>query len=596
MFVLISPELVPYFTGYQNVEKFMFAQHPVVEANFNIGKAPLTKQIWNLPRSMDEHMFDEQLLEDAAQTHCSRREEAFQTAFNDEDVDEALRQFALAYDETHTDAAVTTDGARESLQADCLKRCTKRLKKLVNISAPIVKHARQGDFQVEVAQISIKLRRWIKQVRRLQSLQRQLQVHEKKPTENNKNSCWLLWMSISTCNGFPGGFHQWCMQQFGVYVPQGMPHSEYVGALAHDLQEVVQQLVWSEHRAHWKKFQKLTLDDIAKGGRKAYQSVTRPHWDLEAFDVQMFANDMAKRETRQVGILQALAAGRHVTNDGLKHYAAKEFNGKCQLCGAQDSKTHRFFQCCKLQHVRDQFKDVYKWLPNQPDAVFAFGIASNDNEPMLLKVQLEKEIQFQLPADDDKGVSPHVFTDGTCYFGTMWDCALAGASVIEADVDARTAREVNRFILPSWNHNAFRAESYAILDALNRYYRCTLVVDCQAAINLLRHFQDCCLHGTKVLPSHHGRLWDCIAQHVVARPPDAIQVLKTKAHTDWKCLPEGREQFFAYCNDLADRAAKQCKSVRAPLDLASLSEFPDGSIHSSFLDSFKGSRIESLRL
>eukprot|EP00438_Fugacium_kawagutii_P005552 Skav232223 [mRNA] locus=scaffold286:146845:149106:+ [translate_table: standard] len=288
--------------------------------------------------------------------------------------------------------------------------------------------------------------------------------------------------------------------------------------------------------------------------RHTCAQVTRQHWDIEAYNVEVFAAGMERRDPRQAGILQALAAGRHVTNDGLKHYAGVDTNGKCQLCGCQDSKKHRFFRCSKLQTVREKYKDVYKWIVSQPEACFAFGVVPDDNEAMTYKAHLHRELHAHLP-DEVDGTPPHIFTDGTCFFGDMWDAALAGASVIEADVEAETFREVNRFILPSGDHNAFRAESFAILDALERYYRCTLVVDCQSTIDLLARIRECQAEGRAVPFSQHGSLWDCIAQHILARPIDAIKVEKTKAHTNWKELPRGRDQFYARCNDAADQAA-----------------------------------------
>lgn len=150
-----------------------------------------------------------------------------------------------------------------------------------------------------------------------------------------------------------------------------------------------------------------------------------------------------------------------------------------------------------------------------------------------------------------------VYTDGACFFGDRWDCALAGAAVVRVHSDGLDAAEVDRFLLPSPDHSAFRAESFAVLRALELYHKVDIYTDCQAVVTLLQHTLDAKTEGRAFFPGDHTDIWKIIAQHIQARECEAVRVFKTKAHVEWKQLPPGPQRFMAYCNDLADRAAKK---------------------------------------
>eukprot|EP00438_Fugacium_kawagutii_P027737 Skav224790 [mRNA] locus=scaffold764:105032:110713:- [translate_table: standard] len=415
-FVLINEAMIPYFQMCQTVDHHVFAQHPILEASFNIGNMPLTRIIWNLPKSMDEVMLDPEILNDPS--HISdNRERFFHDSIQSGDMNAAVRHIALAFDECCSAAAVTTDGHSTKIPQACFQRCRKKLVNKHNISAPVVKHARSGDLNIGVGQCSISLRRRTMQVRRLQSLRRQLQALQRTGSEQCRSSCAALWITICNANGFAGGFPSWCMTTFG---------------------------------------------------------------------------------------------------------------------------------------------ETMRWMDANAQAVAMFGVVPDDNDAFNMKKPLQQPLSKQMPLRDaGDAESVVVFTDGTCYFGEHWDCALAGAAVILADYDCNRATEVMRFLLPSHDHSAFRAESFAVLAVLQKWYAVTIVTDCSAVITLLELLMDQKSKSKMFQFDQHGDVWDVIAWHISNRDHGVVKVRKIKARQDVSMLQPGVERFEASCNDMADKSAKK---------------------------------------
>eukprot|EP00438_Fugacium_kawagutii_P004558 Skav202816 [mRNA] locus=scaffold3852:31262:33268:+ [translate_table: standard] len=278
------------------------------------------------------------------------------------------------------------------------------------------------------------------------------------------------------------------------------------------------------------------------------------------FDAETFYNMVSKRETREVGILQAYASGKHFTADGLKHYTKKGKRhgvGLCALCGQRDSKQHRLLHCTKLSDVRAKHNQALRWVRRQPEACLLFGVVPSDNRAWDVK----KTIPYQLPVLPVVEERTTIFTDGTCYFGEHWDCALAGASVVKWDSCLRVASEVTRFLLPTTDHSAARAEVYAVLRTLQIFTCVDIVTDCGAVVTTLQLILDAHRVGKRYVPTTNTDIWQQIMTLVMQRSVGDVTVRTTKAHVAWRDLPPGSEKDDAYCNECADLSAK--KSVIA---------------------------------
>lgn len=151
------------------------------------------------------------------------------------------------------------------------------------------------------------------------------------------------------------------------------------------------------------------------------KQIQRPMWDVKTFSPDAFHSSMKSRSPRQVGMLQALSSGKHVTEDGLKHYARTWCNGQCIHCGQNDSKRHRVYECPRFQSVRDRYKAELRWLKRQGEAYMAFGVVPDDNSALLLKKQLRQTLTVSVPAPKQPTEHQVVFTDGACHFGKRWD-------------------------------------------------------------------------------------------------------------------------------------------------------------------------------
>ena len=181
-FILVNAAMAQFFLNCGTVEHYMFDAHPVLEATFDMGDKPAYKQVWSLPKSLDGFLFDPGELELHASEVCAKRHDKFQNALGARDADEALRQFALAFEEVYQKSAVDVEGQHVQLPAACLKRCRSKVVKHRPVGACVVKKSREGDVNVPLGQTSLQTRRFVTQARRLLSLKRQLWARQQNPS------------------------------------------------------------------------------------------------------------------------------------------------------------------------------------------------------------------------------------------------------------------------------------------------------------------------------------------------------------------------------------------------------------------------------
>ena len=119
-FILVNAAMAQFFLDCGPGEYYMFDAHPVLEATFDLGDKPATKQVWSLPCSFD-FMFDPNELEQHAAEVCARRDTKFHDALGHHDANEALKQFALTFEETYVRSAIDVEGRPVRIPAACLK-------------------------------------------------------------------------------------------------------------------------------------------------------------------------------------------------------------------------------------------------------------------------------------------------------------------------------------------------------------------------------------------------------------------------------------------------------------------------------------------
>ena len=272
-FILVNPALASVFTDCRCVDHELFDSHPVLQATFDCETKLNMKTVWNLPRSMDDLVFDTDIVNDQAQIQCMQREAKFQDALDTNQMDEALQQFALAFEQSFDRAAVTVDGNEKTIPMGCWKRCRSKLVVQKPVGSPLLKRAREGDLNLPVCQPNISIRRHVKQCRRVLSLRRQMAANSQGVNSQQHIQCEHLWRVICEANGFSHGFPKWVLQELGLFFPRNMPGIEYLDELYYYLHEWVQGEINRDKKDSFKAYRLRMIEDVISGGRLAFRSV-----------------------------------------------------------------------------------------------------------------------------------------------------------------------------------------------------------------------------------------------------------------------------------------------------------------------------------
>ena len=280
----------------------------------------------------------------------------------------------------------------------------------------------------------------------------------------------------------------------------------------------------------------------------------RKDFDIKCFSSHGFRRSLEGREVRLQSILCAIACGRHLTNDGLRHYSCYAETNQCPLCGGVDSKMHRLYECVKVEQCREQHKDIIKWIQKQPMAVQAFGIIPDDFQVLLIKqIAFTSDFVFSLP---QQGERDNLYTDGSCFFPDDWECSVGGAAVISVDETGFGWTLLKRQALPTGDHSSYRGESFGILLALNCRRQCNIFIDCEAAKDRLQTMLDDKQAGRKIRSGDHNDIWMHIARHVENRQHGDVKCFKIKAHCSWKDAHDTQAQRIAFFSEKVDQEAK----------------------------------------
>eukprot|EP00435_Cladocopium_sp_Y103_P023529 s1438_g5.t1 len=275
-FILVNSQLAQALQWCDVVEEFEFDSHPLLAADFDleIVHRPVSK-FW-LPVSTDRYMFDADLLEEHANSALSERQSKFDCAMASDDGDEAMRQFNLVFESCLQKSCVDSAGQHVRLPKRCIGRGTKAIRRNVRPSAPMIKPARDGEFTPCLCQPSLTIRYQTKQVRRLQSLESQLNASVRNGRDCPNDSCCQLWQSVLHARGFHPTFTDFVLKVFGIFVPLQCPGVEYVHYLVMVLKTHLQQEI--SETAKQLRFQRecRVLKDVQNGGPNAYRSVRDP--------------------------------------------------------------------------------------------------------------------------------------------------------------------------------------------------------------------------------------------------------------------------------------------------------------------------------
>lgn len=236
-FILANQQMISSLIHCDVEEHFDFDSHPLLVAEFGLEMVLQQKRIWHLPTTTDTEFFDTDLLRSASDASQNNRGSKFEDAIEHGNLEEAWRQVNLVFDESIVAACVETDGTTKRLPRGCLGRGRKTVFRNMPAAAPIMKHARMGHYNPGVIQAPVFIRRNVRQVRRLQTLEGQITARDRLHQEYSGES-HALWKTILDCPGYHKGFATFVLDELGIFVPQTCPQKEYI----HHLYEKIEDL------------------------------------------------------------------------------------------------------------------------------------------------------------------------------------------------------------------------------------------------------------------------------------------------------------------------------------------------------------------
>ena len=272
-FILCNRQLAAALIECRTIKHHLFSVHPVLHAKFNYKVATQSFTQWKLPKSFDRYIIDNQVAEQYAQHKCLERQNIHDIAMEENNLPKFCQNWTYIAEQTLANSAVDVEGNHIKVRPGHIGRA--KCNHFVNQPAamPIIPRPRQGDHQPISEQGSVELRRWGKQLHRLQSIVRQYQSYNQTQNPNAFAQLNTLWYHILHAKGFDKHFHQWIIIKHENYVPLNLPSFQY----CLDLKNVFSQWYISQEHHIWLQRTKLKqleiIIDIPKGGRIAFQQI-----------------------------------------------------------------------------------------------------------------------------------------------------------------------------------------------------------------------------------------------------------------------------------------------------------------------------------
>lgn len=237
---------------------------------------------------MDAFFFDVEVRDEITQKELETKRDDMYDALKKGNADLAMQKFVQVFENGCIGSCVSVDGQHLNLPRGCLGRNKPMPFTVKPPATPCCRMGRPGDIQPEDLQVGVELRRWLRQCRRLDTLEHLVKCQEKQPSVERAIQCQELWQVILKAKGFHRGFAAWVGHHLDTFVPGNCPHCIYITDLKQELlaryRKKNSAFVYSKM-----KIRKKTLAlDIQKGGTKAFQDLKEealPPPDHVAFEV-----------------------------------------------------------------------------------------------------------------------------------------------------------------------------------------------------------------------------------------------------------------------------------------------------------------------
>ena len=269
-------------------ETFDFYLHPTLYAEMESDILTRSIMQWSLPKSMDSFIFDKELREEITEAELAKHRSGIHEALKNGSSDQALKKFIRVFEQGCIGSCVTVDGQIVTLPRSCLGR-DKHLPFARKPPAnPCCRMGRHGDLQPCELQVGVELRRWLKQSRRLDTLEHLLRCQGKHSSIDRAVECQMLRQTILKAHGFHQGFATWIGHHLDIFVPCSCPHVEYVAELKKELLAEYRKKNNAFLYSKMKIRRKNVALDVQTGGTRAFQDIKEaalPPPDHVAFEV-----------------------------------------------------------------------------------------------------------------------------------------------------------------------------------------------------------------------------------------------------------------------------------------------------------------------
>ena len=215
-YILLPPSLIPHFRRYSNVPDTV-SDHSQISVVLGLPGTPLPRQVWKPCRDMRSFV-EPQGWHDTDWAHLDWT--GFHLKVCQRDVEGAYKSFCLLY-ETMIAEARRRLSVEIPLQQFQGRSSPKIVPKAVH--APVIRQPRHGETTFQVDDAPTVLRQRIRQARRIQSLQGQLEHCLLRDAENAQASLEAArntWYAVMFSSGFPPNFPAFARDNMGLVLPK----------------------------------------------------------------------------------------------------------------------------------------------------------------------------------------------------------------------------------------------------------------------------------------------------------------------------------------------------------------------------------------
>ena len=275
-FIIIPPSLQSSLVHCDTLDDHLFDSHPVLRALFrldSVTNAPT--KLW-FPKSFDEFFHDSEMADQLGKQIFDQKISLFETLIEQERMDDAASCWAETVEQVLAESSVDTEGKPVDITKGHLGRAKTATTRSQPPSIPIPKPGREGDFEPEGEFHSVKLRRWLRQVRRLQTMvanRSSLNTCSSDRRPHVASKCYELWQSILNAKGFKNGFVTFLLEHFNA-VPLHCPDLPILMEIK-DVMMVAYRNLEKEtfRKQNQQRMFDIRFDLAKKGGRLAFRTL-----------------------------------------------------------------------------------------------------------------------------------------------------------------------------------------------------------------------------------------------------------------------------------------------------------------------------------